>query len=97
MRVGLVRHFPVAEPMPSGWLTALQLHEWRQRYDQAAAEPGAVSFAVEGWSRCYSSDVNRALVTAQTLYAGEIIQTPLLREPEIRQFRTGPLMLPVAM
>jgi hypothetical protein len=27
MRVGLVRHFRVSEPMPSGWLTALELQE----------------------------------------------------------------------
>jgi broad specificity phosphatase PhoE len=83
--------------MPGGWLTALQLHQWRQRYDEATAQPGPVPFAAEGWGRCYSSDLKRAFVTAQALYTGEIIQTPLLREPEIRQFRTGSLTLPIGM
>ena len=35
------------------------------------------------------------MVTAEALYDGEIVQTSLLREAEIAQFRTGRLLLPV--
>lgn len=94
MRVGLVRHFPVEEPMPSGWMTARQLHEWRIRYDGAAARPLPVSIEGNGWQRCYSSDLSRAYVTARAMYAGEIMQTPLLREPDVAEFQTGSLTLP---
>jgi len=95
MRVGLVRHFPVSEPMPSGWITAAQLHEWKRRYDCAGAHCEAVTLAAANWARCYSSDLKRAYVTAQALYPGEIVQTPLLREPEVAQFETGELLLPI--
>ena len=35
MRLGLIRHFPVQEPWPSGWVTAGYLQDWRVRYDVA--------------------------------------------------------------
>ena len=95
MRVGLLRHFAVSEPLPRGWLTAAQLHAWRQRYDAADAHPTDVTLDVAEWPRCYSSDTARAYFTARTLYAGEIVQTPLLREADVAQFRTGRLLLPV--
>ena len=97
MRIGLVRHLPVSEPMPSGWMTAAQLHAWRQRYDRAAIESKAIALDSSQWARCYSSDLQRAYVTAQALYSGEIVQTPLLREAETAEFRTGPLLLPVPL
>lgn len=95
MRVGLLRHFPVSEPLPRGWMTAAQLHAWRQRYDKADAHPTDVALDAAEWPRCYSSDMARAYFTARTLYAGEIVQTPLLREADIAQFQTGRLLLPV--
>ena len=97
MRVGLVRHFPVSEPMPSGWVTAAELHTWRKRYDAAEAHPTGVTLDSTRWWRCYSSDMTRAYVTAQTLYSGEIVQTPLLREADMAEFRTGQLRLPVSV
>src|SRR6266496_3824982 len=62
MRVGLVRHFPVSEPMPSGWMTAAHLHAWRRRYDCAGAQWEAVTQQAINWARCYSSDLKRAYV-----------------------------------
>lgn len=94
MRVGLVRHFPVSEAMPRGWLTAQQLQDWRERYDNAPVDYITPSGAAEIWARCYSSDLRRAFVTASAIHGGAVVQTPLLREPEIRQFRTGNLTLP---
>lgn len=94
MRVGLVRHFPVREPMPSGWLTAGQLHEWRLRYDASEALRMEASLDAGGWVRCYCSDLKRAVATAKAMYPGEAIATPLLREPELGPFRKGGLPLP---
>lgn len=81
--------------MPSGWMTAAELQAWRERYDAAAPQPADVSLDSAQWRRCYSSDLQRAYATARTLYSGDIVQTPLLREAEIAPFQTGRLRLPV--
>jgi broad specificity phosphatase PhoE len=90
-----MRHFAVEEPLPTGWRTAAQLHEWRQRYDASEPiahplEPGTIL-----WHKCLSSDLKRAYMTAQKAYSGSITQTPLLREAEFSPFRTGRLQLPI--
>jgi hypothetical protein len=94
MRVGLLRHFPVSEPMPRGWMTGAELHEWRRRYDEAKAHSAPVASSGIAWARCYSSDLSRAYVTAQAVHAGDIVRTDLLREPDVAEFRTGGLRLP---
>jgi broad specificity phosphatase PhoE len=83
--------------MPRGWMTAADLHAWRQRYDEAEARPTALTLGGAEWPRCYSSDMARAAVTARAIYAGEIVPTPLLREADLAQFHTGRLLLPVAI
>jgi len=95
MRIGLVRHFPVTEPWPSGWVTSSELQEWRKRYEAAAPIVGPIDVSAVKWQRCFSSDLKRAFVTAQTAYSGTITQTPLLREADIPKLPTGKLRLPV--
>ena len=94
VRIGLVRHFPVSEGMPRGWMTGRELHAWRQRYDVAAVNPCAIGAVRHAWSCCLSSDLPRAVTTAQALHDGSITLTPLLREPQLAEFRTGRLRLP---
>ena len=93
MRVGLVRHFPVKEPLLSGWRTAAQLMEWRAAYESSPVMPGSVDTGAVPWRRCLSSDLARAAATAQAAWEGDIHYTPLLREAEFDAFRTGPLRL----
>jgi broad specificity phosphatase PhoE len=93
--MGLVRHFPVQEAWPSGWVTSGYLQNWRIRYDAAAVRPTPIDVSAVAWQRCFSSDLKRAYVTAQAAYAGTIIQTPLLREVETLPFATGRLRLPL--
>jgi broad specificity phosphatase PhoE len=95
MRIGLVRHFPVREPWPRGWVTSAELQQWRVRYDAAEPIVGPIDVHATAWQRCFSSDLKRAYVTAQTAYPGTIIQTPLLREVETLPFATGSLRLPL--
>jgi Histidine phosphatase superfamily (branch 1) len=95
MRIGLVRHFPVTEAWPSGWLTSDDLQRWRARYELSEPVPGPMDVSHIAWQRCFSSDLKRAYATAQAAYVGTIIQTPLLREAEMRPFATGRLRLPV--
>jgi broad specificity phosphatase PhoE len=95
MRIGLVRHFPVTEAWPNGWLTSNDLQQWRTRYEASEAIVGPIDVSAHNWQRCFSSDLKRACVTAQAAYAGTIIQTPLLREVETLPFATGRLRLPL--
>lgn len=95
MRIGLVRHFPVTEAWPSGWLTSDDLQRWRGRYEAAEPIVGPIDVSAVAWQRCFSSDLKRAYVTAQAAYAGTIVQSPLLREAEFLPFATGRMRLPV--
>ena len=95
MRIGLIRHFPVAEPLPAGWKTAAELAEWRQRYDLANTLIGQADLGTGVWDRCLASDLPRAEATARAIFSGSIELTDLLREPEFAPFRTGRLRLPV--
>ena len=95
MRIGLIRHFPVEQPLPSGWSTAAELAEWRVRYDSARAIPVPINLGSTAWNACLSSDLDRAIVTANAAFNGMLEITPLLREPEFSQFRTGRLRLPI--
>ena len=93
MRIGLVRHFPVEEPLLSGWRTAAQLMEWRAAYESSPVIAGTVDAGAEPWARCLSSDLPRASATARAAWEGDIHFTPLLREAEFDAFRTGRLRL----
>ena len=95
MRIGLVRHFPVQEAWPSGWVTSDDLQQWRERYDAAHVQIGPIDVRAVAWQRCFSSDLKRASVTAQSAHSGTILQTPLLREVETMPFATGQLRLPL--
>lgn len=94
-RIGLVRHLPVRQALPRGWMTAADLGRWRQHYDAAEVLSASVELAGIEWQTCLSSDLPRAHQTAAVAYAGEIECTPLLREPELATFDTGTLRLPV--
>ncbi len=95
MRIGLIRHFPVAEGYPVGWRTAADLHAWRERYDLSEVAVGSCDLGGVNWQACLSSDLPRARITAQAVFRGEIKFTELLREGSFAQFRTGRLRLPV--
>jgi len=95
VRIGLLRHFPVQQPFPTGWPTAGELETWLDQYDVAAVTIGAADLAGVSWQVCLASDLPRARTTAQTLFPGEREHTPLLREIRFTPFRTGNLRLPM--
>lgn len=95
MRIGLLRHFPVDQSLPSGWRTSGELQAWRVSYDQAAPQIGPFELSGVDWQACISSDMERAAATARAVFGGDVMQTPLLREGEFAEFRTGKLRLPV--
>jgi broad specificity phosphatase PhoE len=95
MRIGLFRHFPVDQPVPRGFRKASDLAEWKRRYDDAVPVVRSVELGEAGWEHCLTSDLPRAVTTAEAVYRGTIEQTPLLREGEFAEFATGDLRLPV--
>lgn len=95
MKIGLIRHFPVEKPMPSGWMTAAELHKWRHDYELADVRHIEPDLGGVAWERCFASTVRRASVTANAIFPGAVAKTDLLREAEFAEFRTGALCLPV--
>jgi broad specificity phosphatase PhoE len=95
MRVGLIRHFRVEQPLPGGWRTAAELHAWRSRYDLSRVTPVSIDLGAKPWASCWSSDLERAVLTAKAVFGGPIEYTPLLREADFAEFRTGALRLPL--
>ncbi len=95
MRLGLLRHFPVQQPFPSGWRTSDDLQRWRVAYEASPVVLGNADLGSHAWSRCLSSDLKRAAATARTVFRGDVELTPLLREADFAPFQTGNLRLPV--
>lgn len=95
MRLGLLRHFPVAEPFPTGWRTASELQRWRERYEAAPIRSGPFDLGPRPWNACVSSDLPRARATAAVVFPGRSEPQPWLREVEFAEFPTGALRLPV--
>jgi broad specificity phosphatase PhoE len=95
MRIGLLRHFPVEQNLPSGWKTSADLQTWRERYDLAETSVSEFDLGGVDWQTCISSDLPRAFITAGAVFQGEVERTPLLREPQLAPFQTGDLRLPV--
>jgi len=94
VNIGLLRHFEVEKPMPSGWITSQELARWREEYDRADVIPGDVELGGIQWKRCLSSDLKRACLTAEAVFAGPIHPMKELREVQTSQLRTGQLRLP---
>ncbi len=56
---------------------------WIMTYDNADIIKKEVDLKDIKWDRCYTSDMKRAVITANEIYDGEIINTHLLREVQI--------------
>ncbi|MGE7604343.1 histidine phosphatase family protein [Peribacillus sp. NPDC097675] len=81
MKIGLVRHFKVAHDFPSGkYVTADFMEQWFKDYDEADILYGETQLSDVDWKACYSSDMSRAVKTAEDVYVGEVIQMKELRE-----------------
>jgi broad specificity phosphatase PhoE len=95
MRVGLFRHFPVTERLPTGWKTAADLQAWLERYDLAETPVGEFDLGGIDWQVCLASDMPRTRITAAAVFSGDTEHTELLREAQFAPFQTGNLCLPV--
>lgn len=89
MRVGLVRHFKVKQAYPSGRVSARDVEQWFRNYDEADIEEGQTDLGGIEWGRCYSSDMTRAIRTAEIIYGSDIQKMPELREIPAPTFTTN--------
>jgi broad specificity phosphatase PhoE len=80
MRIGLIRHFKVTRGYPASYVTSEELMKWVEEYDASEVEGNEVDLKGIDWKSCYSSDLSRAQVTAETVYEGEITFLKELRE-----------------
>lgn len=88
MRIGLVRHFKVKKGLPvKQWITPVELTQWFAEYDQSDVEYKEVDLGDLIWKNCYSSDMPRAVKTAESIYGGgKVIVTKELREIQHPKF-----------
>ncbi|GAA0841593.1 hypothetical protein GCM10008915_39260 [Bifidobacterium pullorum subsp. gallinarum] len=83
MRIGLARHFRVNHYPQQTWMTSSQFNAWVEEYNQADIEPIDDNHYME-WDICFSSDLSRAVQTAEMMHQGPVITTPQLREIEVQ-------------
>ncbi len=86
MKIGLVRHFKVISPHGKKKLSSTEFNERMSGYDIYPVKPNEVNINSDDWDVCYASTLSRAITTAQTVYAGKIITTPLIIEVPLSAF-----------
>lgn len=93
MRIGLVRHFAV--DCSHNWLlSATEFEEWVQRYDCSPIHKGDLRADESAWDRCYCSDLQRTVETAQSIYKGNIQPSALIREVPMAPIMNSSIKLP---
>ncbi len=81
MKIGLVRHFKVKKEFPKRiFITSNELLQWLEEYDVAELDDKEVYIDESIWKICLTSDLPRALKTAEKIYGGRIVATEELRE-----------------
>ena len=79
MKIGLIRHFKVNN-ISSKFMTSKGFKEWVVLYDNADVIQNEIDISNVEWNKCYTSDMPRALKTAEAIFKGEVITMPELRE-----------------
>lgn len=78
MKIGLVRHFKV-DIKRKRFMTAKEYNRYMFDYDMSGILENEIVIDKE-WDKCYCSSLSRAIITAKTIYHGEIIITDKLVE-----------------
>ncbi|WP_094605537.1 hypothetical protein SPSIL_013140 [Sporomusa silvacetica DSM 10669] len=99
MKIGLVRHFEVEYQLPSKLklMTPNQFKQWLYEYEISDIKESRVEPSSIKWEKCFSSDLPRAVKTAQKLFAGQIIETKALRELAIFPPTNRNIKLPILL
>lgn len=93
MKIGLIRHFKVNNIQPK-FMASKDFIEWVTSYDNADVIQNEINISNIEWNKCYSSNLSRAIKTAEVIYKGEIIKTEQLREVPIAPIFKTNIKLP---
>lgn len=96
MKIGLVRHFEVIQSSQK-LVSSAEFKEWVRQYDIANVRQSPVDLGDNNWDLCFSSDLPRALQTAQRICNCKIETTNCLREVPISPILNTNLRLPVPL
>jgi broad specificity phosphatase PhoE len=95
MNIGLVRHFKV-DCKPKMFMTSYDFEKWAKDYDNSHVIENKFEIGNIKWNKCFSSDLSRAVITAKSIFEGEIEKSELLREVPISPIFKRNLKLPYA-
>lgn len=93
MYIGLVRHFKV-NCKNNRYMTSDDFIESIMQYDNSDIIINDVDLGLIEWHTCFSSDLSRAIKTAETIFKGKVIISPLLREVPVYPIFSTNLKLP---
>jgi len=96
MRIGLIRHFEVIHSSQR-ILNSEEFKGWVRLYDIADVWEIPVDLGDNNWDLCFSSDLPRAIQTAQSICSCKIVTTDCLREVPISPIHNTHLKLPVPL
>lgn len=95
MKIGLLRHFKVALGYPNKLVTSQELLIWQQEYNESRIEEVEINHQGQKWSKCYSSDLERAKITASKAFEGNVIFFQDLREMSLYPVIHAEMRLPL--
>ncbi len=98
MKVGLIRHFKVKIKMPEKKLvTPDDVYLWFDEYDKAEVEDGEIDLCGVEWNKCFSSDLPRAVKTAEKICGENLIMMKELRELQLDLLTEKRIRLPFTL
>ncbi|ESU33739.1 hypothetical protein G3A_04515 [Bacillus sp. 17376] len=95
MKIGLLRHFKVSLGYPKKLVTSQELLIWQQEYNESRIEEVDIDHQGQKWTKCYSSDLERAKITASRAFEGNIILFEDLREMSLYPVMHTEMRLPL--
>lgn len=96
MKIGLLRHYKTDHQYP-GRCNSDEYNRDYQDYEKSGIIKNPPPFTGNGYTVCYSSTSRRARETAQTVFNGEIIETPEITEVPLKAIFNTKLRLPLKL
>jgi len=75
-------------------MTSADFEKWTEQYNISYIVENGIELQNIKWSKCFSSDLPRAIKTAETIFKEKIITTHLLREVPLSPVFKIPFKLP---
>lgn len=95
MKIGLIRHYKVKRGYPNSIVSSAELMKWVEEYEASDVEENDVDLNGIEWKSCYSSSMQRAEITARSIYDRDIIFLDELREVPLSPLFPPKLKLPL--